>query len=119
MVTVTETTAPAQPGLFQRKLPPRLILASFPFLTVPLIVVAFFLSTANRWFVPICVSFFGLTHFVLTLAVYLQSENLKYFKASARNIFLFFVVPLAILMGFYATGVFQLTARFPVYAVAL
>lgn len=121
MVTVPETTAPAQPGLFQRNLPPRIILASFPFLTVPLILIAFFLNATNtnRWIVPVGVAFLGLTHFVLTPAVYLQSENLKYFKASVRNILLFFVVPLAILMGFYVMGVFQLNARFSVYAVVL
>jgi hypothetical protein len=118
MVTVPATTAPTQPGLFQRKLPPQIILSSFPLSTVPL-VAAFFLNPANRWFVAVSVGFFGLTHFVLTLAVYMQSENLKYFKTSVRNIVLFFVVPLAILMGFYAIGVFQLNARFPVFAVVL
>lgn len=34
-----------------------------------------------------------------------------------KNIFLFFVVPLAILMGFYLVGVFQLRARFPLFAI--
>jgi hypothetical protein len=119
MVTASETTAAARRGLFEHKLPPRIILASFPFLTVPLVVIAFLLNSANRWFVPVSVGFFGLTHFVLTLVVYLQSENLKYFKASLRNILLFFVVPPAILMGFYVMGVLQINARFPVFAVVL
>jgi hypothetical protein len=115
MVTASETTTAAGRGLFERKLPPRIILASFPLLTLPL--VAFFLRTSDQWFVSIYLWLFGVTHFVLTLSVYLQSGNLKYFKANARNIFLFFVAPLSILMGFYVTGVFQLNARFPVFAV--
>ncbi len=116
MATAAQTVAPALPGLFDRKLPPRIILVSFPLLTVPL--VAFFLKTPGHWFVTVYLWLFGLTHFVLTLSVYLRSENLKYFRATARNIFLFFVIPLAILMGFYVIGVFQLNARFPAFAVA-
>jgi hypothetical protein len=117
MATVSATLAPVQAGLFERKLPPRIILGSFFLLTAPL--VALFAAVSNHWFVTVYLWLFGVTHFVLTLSVYLQSENLKYFKATALNIFLFFVVPLAILMGFYLTGAFQLNARFPVAAIAL
>jgi hypothetical protein len=60
---------------------------------------------------------FGLTHFVLTLSVYLQAENLRHFRESTANIFLYFEVPLAILMGFYAIGVFQIRARYPAFAI--
>jgi hypothetical protein len=122
MATVSATLdsaalAPVEAGLFDRKLPPRIILGSFFLLTAPL--VAFYAAASNHWFVTVYLWLFGATHFVLTLSVYLQSENLKYFKATAWNVFLFFVVPLAILMGFYVTGVFQLNARFPLAAVAL
>lgn len=117
MATVSATFAPVQAGLFEGKLATRIILGSFFLLTVPL--VALFAAASNHWFVTVYLWLFGLTHFVLTLSVYLQSENLKYFKATARNILLFFVVPLAILMGFYVTGVLQLNARFPVAAIAL
>lgn len=117
MATASATLAPVQAGLFDRKLPPRIILGSFFLLTAPLI--ALYAAASNHWFVTVYLWLFGVTHFVLTLSVYLQSENLKYFKATARNIFLFFIVPLAILMGFYVTGVFQLNARFPLAAVAL
>jgi hypothetical protein len=116
VVNASETASPAQPGLFERKLPSRIILASFPLVTVPL-AVALALTTDRR-FLLIYVWLFSLTHFVLTLSVYLQSENLRYFKATGKNVFLFFVVPLTILMGFYVIGVFQLTARFPVFAVS-
>src|ERR1700733_5858958 len=116
MATVSATLAPVQAGLFDRKLPPRIILGSFFLLTAPL--VALYAVASNHWFVTVYIWLFGVTHFVLTLSVYLQSENLKYFRATAKNIFLFFLVPLAILMGFYLMGVFQMNARFPAFAVA-
>lgn len=109
--------SPVQIGLFDSKLPPRVIIASFFFLTLPL--VALSAITTDKWFVSVYIWLFGVTHFVLTLSVYLQSENLKYFRASAKNIFLFFVVPLAILMSFYVIGVLQLNARWPLFAIGL
>ncbi len=91
MATAIATAAPVQSqvqtGLFDRKLPPRIIIASFFFLTLPL--VALSAITSDKWFVSIYIWLFGVTHFVLTLSVYLQSENLKYFRATAKNIFLF------------------------------
>jgi hypothetical protein len=107
--------SPVQQGLFERKRPSQIILASFPLVTVPL--AAALALTTGRRFLLIYIWLFGLTHFVLTLSVYLQSENLRHFKATGKNIFLFFVVPLVILMGFYVIGVFQVNARFPVFAV--
>lgn len=117
MATASAVATPAQLGFFERKLPSRLILAAFPLVTVPL-AAALILSTDRR-FLLVYIWLFGLTHFVLTLSVYLQSENLRHFAATNRNIVLFFVVPLAILMGFYAIGILQLRARFPVMAVGL
>src|SRR5436309_2078566 len=107
--------APAQLGFFQQKLPCRLILASFPAITLPL--VAALALTTSRHFVLLYVWLFGITHFVLTLSVYLQSDNLRHFRESGKNIFLYFGVPLAILMGFYAVGMMQLRARFPMFAI--
>jgi hypothetical protein len=94
-----------------------MILASFPLLSAPL--AAAMIWSADRRFLLIYVWLFGLTHFVLTLSVYLQSENLRHFTASNRNIFLYFVVPLGILMGFYVCGVLQLRNQFPAIAVAV
>src|SRR5436190_12906725 len=99
VVNGTGAESPAQCGFFERKLPARMILATFPLVTLPL-AVALVLCTDRR-FLLIYIWLFGLTHFVLTLSVYLQSENLRHFKATSKNVFLFFVVPLAILMGFY------------------
>lgn len=115
MSAIAPAPAAVQPGFFQRKLPCQIILATFPLLTVPL-VVALALTT-NHSFLMVYIWLFGLTHFVLTLSVYLQSENLRHFRESGKNIFLYFVVPLVILMGFYLVGVFQLRARFPLFAI--
>lgn len=111
------TASPAQSGFFERKLPARLILVTFPLLTVPL-AVALVMCTDRR-FVLIYLWLFGLTHFVLTLSIYLQSENLRHFTATSQNIWLYFIVPLAILMSFYVAGVFQLRNQFPAIAVVV
>jgi hypothetical protein len=108
-------SAPAPGGFFERKLPVRLILASFPLLTLPLAAALIYFT--DRRFLLVYMWIFGLSHFVLTPSVYLRSENLKHFAAGRRNIFLYFVVPLAILMGFYVIGVLQLRSRFPAFAV--
>ena len=116
MATALATPAATQQGLFDQKLAPRLILASFPVLTVPLIIAltVFHDQRLLQFFIIL-----SLTHFVLTLSVYLQSENFNYFKANTNNIFLYFVIPLAILMGFYLIAVFQVKARYPVFALGL
>ena len=117
VVNGTGAESPAQCGFFERKLPARMILATFPLVTLPL-AVALVLCTDRR-FLLLYLWLFGLTHFVLTLSVYLQSENLRHFKATGKNVFLFFIVPLAILMGFYVVSILQLRNKFPAIAVAL
>jgi hypothetical protein len=109
--------SPAQCGFFERKLPARMILVTFPLVTVPL--AAALVWFTDRRFLLLYIWLFGLTHFVLTLSVYLQSENLRHFKATGKNVFLYFVVPLAILMGFYVIAILQLRDKFPIIAVAL
>jgi hypothetical protein len=115
MATAVQTTAPTRPGLFDLKLPPRLILASFPLFTFPLIIAltVFHDQRLLQFFIIL-----SLSHFVVTLSVYLQSENFNYFKANTRNIILYFGIPLAILMGFYLIAVFQVKSRFPLFGLA-
>lgn len=107
--------APAQQGLFDSPAPVRLINGSFFYLTLPLVVVS--ALTSARWVTGIYIWLFGLTHFILTLSIYLQSGNLRYFRATPRNVLLFFVAPLGILMTFYVVSVLQINARYPVFAV--
>ena len=116
MTATLETAAPVQPGLFDQKLPPRLILASFPVFTLPLIIALAVFH--DQWLLQFFI-LLSVTHFVLTLSIYLQSENLHYFTASAKNVLLYFVVPLTILMGFYLIAVFQINTRFPIFGLCL
>ena len=114
-MTAATPAIAVEPGFFERKLTRRIILATFPLMTVPL--VAALALTTDRSFLMVYIWLFGLTHFVLTLSVYLQTENLRYFRETVKNVFLYFVVPLAILMGFYLVGVLQLRTRFPAFAI--
>jgi hypothetical protein len=118
MATAVQTALPgATVGFFERKIPSALILMSFPLLTIPL-ATALIVSTDRR-FLLVYIWLFGLTHFVLTLSIYLQSENLRHFTATNKNILLYFVIPLAILMGFYVSGVLGLRSVFPPAAVVV
>ncbi len=105
-----------QEGFFQRSLPSRIILLSFPFVTVPLAAALTF--TTDHRFLFFYIWLFGITHFVLTLSVYLQTGNLRHFSENRRNVILFFAIPLAILMTFYVIGVLQVRAKFPAFAIA-
>ncbi len=117
MATAVQVPASATVGFFERRTPASLILASFPLVTVPL-ATALIVFTDRR-FLLMYIWLFGLTHFVLTLSVYLQSENLRHFTATNRNIVMYFVVPLAIMLGFYVTGVLALRDKFPAVAVVV
>lgn len=46
----------------------------------------------------------GATHFVVTLAVYLNSGNLRYFASSAANVVIYFVIPAIIFSSLFAIG---------------
>ncbi len=116
-MSVVESTPapPAQAGFLERPLPARIILGSFPLLAVPL--AAALILTPQRGFLTAYFWLFAITHFVITLTIYLQRQNLRHFAASARNIFLFFVVPFVIFAAFYVISVFRLRVSFPVFAV--
>jgi hypothetical protein len=104
-------------GYLQRKLPAYVILASFLVLTVPLAVLAGLEPDSPRMqriqFLYICC--LGLTHFVLTPTIYLQSANLRYYNSSWRNRLLYFVIPAAILVGFNLYGTLRIALLFPLF----
>ena len=104
-------------GFFEQDLPSRIILWSFPLVTVPLALAL--ALTAHHGFLFLYIWLFGTTHFVLTVSVYLQSENLRHFARTGKNIALFFAIPLIILMAFYVIGAFQLRAKFPAVALVI
>src|SRR4051812_24941812 len=85
---------PAKVGHFQQALPANVILLSFFALTLPL--AALVLTRPNTILLWVYIWLFGMTHFVVTLAVYCQSQNLRYFASTWRNRLLFFAIPVAI-----------------------
>lgn len=110
------TLAPVtKSGYFQQALPAHLILLSFFALTVPLAVLV--LLRPNTVLLWVYVWLFGMTHFVVTLAVYCQSQNLRHFASTWRNRLLFFAVPVVIFVGFDLLHAFRVGARFPVFAL--
>ncbi len=99
-------------GYFQNRWPAALILAAFPVLTLPM--AAAVLADAGNWLLWAYVWLFGMTHFVVTFAVYLRSENLRHFASSWRNRWVFFLIPAAIFIGFDLYHALRIGAVFPV-----
>jgi hypothetical protein len=119
MATSTLTAAPtdvATPYL-RGSLPVSLILGSFFALTVPLSVLAVLDGKLlARWHVlPIYVWAAGVTHFVLTITVYLQSRNLHYFASTWKNRALYFLVPAGIFLFFDLYAAFSVAATLPLF----
>jgi hypothetical protein len=100
------------PGFFQKRWPVAVILAGFPALAVPM--AAAVLLAANNLLLWVYVWLFGMTHFVITLALYARSENLKYFASTRGNRLVFFVVPVLLFVGFDLYHAFRVGALFPV-----
>lgn len=119
-VTVRADPAPAPrprpaPGYFERTLPPALILGSFAAVTLPMAAVV--LAAPSHLLVWLYVWLFGMTHFVITLTVYMQSANLRHFWGTWPRRVLFLAAPVAVLVGFDLLHAFRVGAEFPVFAV--
>ena len=104
---------PTERGYFQRALPGDLILGAFAFLTLPLTAfVLFYLVSGVIW---VYLWLFGMTHFVLTFTVYLQSANLKHFAKTWRNQFLFFGIPIGLFVLFDLYNALGIAVWFPLF----
>jgi hypothetical protein len=99
-------------GWFQQRRPAALILAGFPLVAVPM--AAAVLLSADSAVLWTYTWLFGMTHFVVTLAVYLRSENLRHFASSRWNILVFFAVPAAIFVLLDLYHALRVGAVFPV-----
>jgi len=122
--TVTGISAPRAPaklGYFQQALPTNIILLTFLVVTLPLVAISLVSLHDNIpiWNILIWVYvwLFGMTHFVITLTVYLQSQNLKHFASTWRNRLYFFAVPVVVFVGFALLHAFQVGARFGLFAI--
>lgn len=112
----TGTLAGPRPvGYFEQRLPPALILGTFVVVTLPMAALVQWTGTGAMVWVYLWL--FGMTHFVLTLTVYMQSRNLRHFASTWRNRLLFFAVPVAIFVAFDLLHAFRVGATFPIFAL--
>lgn len=91
---------PARPYLAQPKvlLP---ILAAFPLIALPLAYVTLYPPTPGfKWFATAYLWGLGISHFLITFALYLNSKNLRYFASTALNKVVYFGVPALIFLYF-------------------
>jgi hypothetical protein len=94
-----------------------LILGSFVVLTLPLCLLA---ATTDNFLQPWSLGWFyvcslGTTHFVLTLTVYLQSSNLRYFNSSWSKRILYFMVPALIFLFFDCYRALGIAVLLPIF----
>lgn len=119
VLTADQPAAPAEPtpGLFQQRWPVVSILAAFPLLTLPVAaLVAHEPTSALVW---TYVWLFGMTHFVVTFAVYLRADNRRYFASTPANRVVFIAVPLVLFVGFDLYHALRLGAQWPVFGLLL
>jgi hypothetical protein len=115
---VDVTPPPAKPlalGFFDPPGPARLIVGMFAVVTLPLAAVTALRPSGELLWVYLWL--FGMTHFVLTLTVYLQWQNLRHFAGTWRRRALFFGLPVGIFVLFDALHAGRVGMSFPVFAV--
>jgi hypothetical protein len=66
-----------------------MILATFPFSTIPFLIALSL--TSNHSFLMGYVQLLVLTPFMITLSIFLQFENMRHFRESAKNSVRYFV----------------------------
>lgn len=110
--SLADTPPPAapRPAYFERSGPPRLILASFPLLTLPVAVVVLFAPSQGllAW---LYFWLLGGTHVVVTLTVYGSRANRRHFTASPKMLAVFVVAPLLVLAAYTALAWVSLSDR--------
>lgn len=103
------------PGYFEGTLPPALILAAFALVTLPMVALSAVAPTHLLLWGYVWL--FGMTHFVVTLTVYLQGANLRHFWGTWPRRLLFFGAPVALFVAFDLVAAFGVRAAFPVFAL--
>ncbi|MDD9945557.1 MAG: hypothetical protein OXU20_31220 [Myxococcales bacterium] len=106
---------------FERAAPFRIIVASFVLIFVPL--TALLLVPNYYEWVPYLVVLevvgLGVTHFFITLAVYLQRDTLRYFNSTAKNRLIYFVAPPLILFALALLPAINAEAKYPLFTLYL
>ncbi|MEC4679923.1 MAG: hypothetical protein VST67_04405 [Nitrospirota bacterium] len=85
-----------------------LILGAFFVFTLPLVVVAPVSTVGWFWFQQAYMVAIGLSHFVITGALYLNSKTLAYFSSTPTNKLIYYVIPPVIFIGLGSVGFFSL-----------
>ena len=106
-------TSPPATAYLQNPRRIAVILGSFAVIALPLVALQFVeIDPTVRFTLSVAYAvLLGGTHFLITLAVYCQTENLRYFTSSTRNILIYFVTPLSILTLFFFISTFGLDKR--------
>jgi hypothetical protein len=102
-IAASASTAPSSPstGLLLRRWPVFVILSSFFVITLPLCLFGASVDPDCGWSVGmVYLAAFGISHFLLTFTVYLQSANLRHFQSNRTNQIGYFLVPLVIFVVF-------------------
>lgn len=102
-------------GYFQKSLPINLILGTFFAVTLPL--AAFIWVNNSQLLLWVYLWLFGMTHFVVTFTIYLNSANLAHFGSTWRNRLVYFALPAVIFIGFDLVHVFHMREAFPLFAL--
>ena len=106
-------------GYFQRSRPAAVILASFLALTLPMCILGImYPEFVTRYYVKVIYLWLlGVTHFVITLTIYFQSSNLRYFNKSWKNRVVYFLIPIGILVLFDLYAALDLSIAWPVFNI--
>ncbi len=106
-------------GYFQRTLPIALILGAFVVFTLPLTYLAL-TDPDSSLLLQLEVAYMlglGVTHFVITPTIYLQSSNLRHFNSSWRNRLVYFAIPVGIFVVFDLYRALELAILLPLFDV--
>jgi hypothetical protein len=99
--------------------PVALILGAFAVFTVPLSALALWRPDSPQFLrlellYLICL---GVTHFVITPTIYLQSSNLRYFNSTWHNRLIYFALPLGIFAAFDLYRTLEIAVLLPAFDV--
>jgi hypothetical protein len=108
-------------GYFQRTLPVALIFGAFGVITLPLTWLALTRPDSTLLFrlEVIYLLVLGLTHFVITPTIYLQSSNLRYFNSSWRNRLIYFAIPVSIFVVFDLYRALEIAVLLPLLDIVV
>jgi hypothetical protein len=112
-------SAAAPLGYFQRTTPVALILGAFVVITLPLTWLVL-TDPDSSLLLKLELAYMlglGVTHFVITPTIYLQSSNLRHFNSSWRNRLIYFAIPVGIFVVFDLYRALEVAVLLPVFDV--